>query len=444
MFRSTSLRLAALYTGGFAFSVVVLGVVLSFSLREALTEQFRTRIQAESQALTREYQQEGLEGVVQAVRERDRTAGALDYGLRTPEGVPVAGRLAGASAPLGWSVLRGAPKPEEAVRVYSVDLPDGYRLLVGDDQDLAEDVEETVLRGFGWAFAGVVVLGVLGGFALSRAVGRRLAAISGTAEAVIEGDFARRVPAHGSQDDLDRLAGAINRMLDRISVLMESLRQVSSDIAHDLRTPLTRLRNRLEAGLGHPEEHEQILEGALGDLDAILDTFAAILRIAQIDAGARRAGFRDCDLAEIARTVADAFAPSAEEARRTLRLAVQGPAHVQGDAELLTQMLVNLVENALRHTAPGASIEIAAIGGRRPSLSVTDDGPGIPPGERPRVLDRFYRLERSRSTPGSGLGLALVAAVARLHSAEVRLDDAGPGLQATVEFPPGREIGDSQ
>jgi signal transduction histidine kinase len=321
------------------------------------------------------------------------------------------------------------------MRVLAVDLPDGYVLLVGDEEDRVELLDGALLRGFGWAFAGVVVLGVVGGFALSREVGRRLAAISGVAEAIIDGDLARRVPVRGSDDDLDRLAQTINRMLDRIAGLMDSLKQVSSDVAHDLRTPLTRLRNRLEAGLADPAERDQALEGALGDLDAILDTFAALLRIAQIEGGARRAGFAACDLTEIARTVVEAFAPSAEEGGQTLVLAAAGRVPVEGDRELLTQMLVNLVENALRHAGDGARIEVRAEAAEPgPRLVVRDDGPGVPPEALPKLTERFFRLERSRSTPGSGLGLALVAAVARLHGGEVGLASPGRGLEARVIF----------
>jgi signal transduction histidine kinase len=244
------------------------------------------------------------------------------------------------------------------------------------------------------------------------------------------------VPVRGSDDDLDRLALTFNRMLDRIAGLMESLRQVSSDVAHDLRTPLTRLRQRLEAGLADPRDRGAALEGALTDLDSILDTFAALLRIAQIESGARRAAFRPCDLAALAQTVTEAFAPSAEDNHQSLSLIAEGPVLVDGDAELLTQMLVNLVENALRHAGPRARITVTAARlGRAAVLSVKDDGPGVPEADRERLFDRFYRLERSRSTPGSGLGLALVAAVAKLHGAEVALLPAQPGLEARVSFP---------
>ncbi|WP_293904400.1 ATP-binding protein [Phenylobacterium sp.] len=437
MFRSTSLRLATLYTTVFAIAVVILGVITLFSTRHALSAQFDGRIRSESAAMVLEYRSEGLVGVVEAVHERDRTPGSLDYGVQGPAGEPLAGRLARIHAATGWSVVAGSEGGEhEAIRLLTVPLPGGRKLLVGDDEERIEALDGAVVRGFGLAFLGIVVLGVAGGYALSRDVHRRMAAISGTAEAIIDGDLARRVPLRGSDDDLDRLAQTFNRMLDRIAALMESLKQVSNDIAHDMRTPLTRLRQKLEAGLGAPGERSLALEGALADLDAILETFAALLRIAQIEGGARRAAFRSCDLSAIGRTVVDAFAPSAEERSQSLRLAGEAQVRVVGDAELLTQMLVNLVENALRHAGPGAAVEVSVTRvGRAAVLCVVDDGPGVPEAERERLFDRFYRLERSRSTAGSGLGLALVAAVAKLHGAEVRLTDANPGLAASVTFP---------
>lgn len=436
MFRSTSLRLAALYTGGFAIAVVVLGVITLFSTRHALSDQFEGRIRAESAAMVLEYRSEGLDGVVEAVHERDRTPGSLDYGVQGPAGEPLAGRLASTRAPMGWSVAHhGAGLGREATRLLTVPLPGGRKLLVGDDEERIEALDGALLRGFGLAFLGVVVLGVAGGWALSADVHRRLAAISGTAEAIIDGDLARRVPLRGSDDDLDRLAQTINRMLDRIAALMDSLKQVSNDIAHDMRTPLTRLRQKLEAGLADPEGRPVAMESAMADLDAILETFAALLRIAQIEGGARRAGFRPCDLSGIARTVVDAFAPSAEEENQVLALDGEATVQVVGDAELLTQMLVNLVENGLRHAGAGTRIQVTvAHEGRSAVLWVVDNGPGVPEAERERLFDRFYRLERSRSTPGSGLGLALVSAIARLHGADISLSDARPGLAAKIAF----------
>ncbi|MDB5448386.1 MAG: sensor histidine kinase [Phenylobacterium sp.] len=439
LLRSTSLRLAALYTVVFALAVLVLGAVTVAATRTALKRELDARIQSEAMALTKEYQIEGLEGVVQAVRERDRTPGALDYGVETSAGKPIAGRLAGAVSRAGWSTLRVTEADGDAdqVRVLTLSVGGGYRLLVGENIERISVLDGVVVRAFGLAFLGVIVLGAGSGFALSRDVHRRFGEMSAAAQAIIEGDLARRIPVRGSGDDLDALATTFNRMLDRISALMDSLRQVSNDIAHDLRTPLTRLRQRLEASLltGRGEERETAIEAALGDLDAILDTFAALLRIAQIEGGARRAAFRQVDLGSISAAVVEAFAPSAEEERRSLGLAVKQPATVEGDPELLTQMLVNLVENGLRHTPPGSSVRVSV--GRGPEgafLSVRDDGPGVPVEAREHLFDRFVRLERSRSTPGSGLGLALVAAVARLHDASVELIDASPGLEVKVSF----------
>lgn len=441
MFRSSSLRLAILYTAAFALAVAVLGAIILFATREALSKQFEARITSEAHALTLEYTTEGLDGVLQAVRERDHTPGALDYGLSDRQGRPLAGRLGFAHAGPGWSVAQAPSRSgrNEPVRLYTELLPNGFHLMVGDDLDRVEALDGLVLRGFSIALVGVVILGAAGGYALSRDTRRRFAAISGVAEAIIDGDLSRRVPMQGSADELARLAATFNRMLDRIGVLMESHRQVSNDIAHDLRTPLTRLRQRLEAALDSPDPHLRArqIENGLTDLDAILETFAGLLRIAEIESGAQRAGFRRLDLVATARLVVDSFSPSAEEGGRTLLLAAGGPVLIEGDGELLAQLLVNLVENGLRHTPQGSTVRVAVdMDGASPRLQVVDDGPGVPPTVRDKVFDRFYRLERSRSTPGSGLGLALVAAIAQLHNAEVSLSDAGPGLAARLVFPP--------
>lgn len=439
MFRSSIGRVAALYTVLFALSVVVLGAVTLSATRAAMSGISDAGIRAESMALATEYRTEGLLAVVLAVRDRDLTPGALNYGIEGPGDKALAGRLARTRAPDGWSVLsvKGRDGGEEHIRILTVNLPDGHRLLVGAETDRIEALDGVVIRAFGAAFVGVVILGVAVGFGLSRDLHRRLAAMSGAAEAIIDGDLARRVPMRGTGDDLDRLAATFNRMLDRIAALMESLRQVSSDVAHDLRTPLTRLRQHLETGLEGRADHDRAaaIERALGELDAILDTFSALLRIAQIEGGARRIGFRPVDVAALAAEVVEAFAPSAEEGRRALAVETAEPLWVEGDRELLTQMLVNLVENALRHTPPGAQIAVRVRrNGDGVALSVVDDGPGVPHAERDKVFDRFYRLEASRSTPGSGLGLALVAAVAKLHGADIRLADAAPGLEARVTF----------
>ena len=435
LFRSDSVRLATLYTAAFAVAVIVLGGVALLAARSALKHQLDVRIQAEALALAQEYRTEGMQGVLDAVKERDRTPGALDYGLLGPDGHALAGRLSGATAP-GWSTLRVPGRPEQ-LRLLTMPMPGGRRLIVGESLQQVTTLDAGLLGAFGLAFLGVLVLGVASGFALSREVQRRFSEMSGAAQAIIDGDLGRRIPIRGAGDDLDALGATFNRMLDRISALMDSLRQVSNDIAHDLRTPLTRLRQRLEASLREsaPGARTRAIEAALVDLDAILETFAALLRIAQIEAGTRRAGFGPVDLAALVATVAEAFGPSAEEGRRTLTADTAGGVIIDGDAELLTQALVNMVENALRHSRPGAQVTVGAGRGERGAfLMVRDDGPGVPADERPRLFDRFYRLERSRSTPGNGLGLALVAAVARLHDARAELSDALPGLEVRIVF----------
>jgi signal transduction histidine kinase len=437
--RSTSLRLAGLYTAGFGLAVAVLGSVTILATRTALTEQFDARIRTELAAVADDYGLGGAQGLVDEINERKNTPGELSFGAQTPAGRPLNGSLATLRQPLGWSTQRlKLAHRTKTFRILTQTLPGGYRLMVGDDLDRIDDLETSVLRVFAVAFAAVVALGIFGGFALSRAVQRRLNAISGTAEAIIDGDLARRVPVQGGDDDLNRLALTVNRMLDRIGALMDSLRQVSNDIAHDLRTPLNRLRQRLELSLrqARDADHRSQIEGALRDVDAILATFSALLRIAEVEAGARRAAFRRIDLTALARTAVEDFAPAGEDSGRRLSLNPSPAAWIDGDPELITQMLVNLIENALHHTPAGARITVStqttALGA---VLEVSDNGPGVPPTDRPRLFDRFFRLERSRSTPGSGLGLALVSAVAGLHRAETTLTDAEPGLRVRVAFP---------
>jgi signal transduction histidine kinase len=324
-----------------------------------------------------------------------------------------------------------------------VDLPDGIRLAVGDDLARIDDVQETVLTAFGWVAALVAALGVGGGVLMSLGFLRRVDAITRTAEAIIAGDLSRRITLRGSGDDLDRLAVTLNRMLDRIGTLMESLRQVSNDIAHDLRTPLSRLSQGLNAAratAGSPAEYERAMDHAIAESEGILETFGALLRIAQIEAGSRRAGFRAIDFAEIVTTVVEALEPVAEDQQHLLRAELPAPGadlpQGIGDRELLVQMLVNLVENALRHTPAGCAVAASLMRmGGAVELSVADNGPGVPAAERSRILDRFYRRDASRTASGSGLGLSLVAAVAELHQAELILEDACPGLRVRIRFP---------
>jgi signal transduction histidine kinase len=286
---------------------------------------------------------------------------------------------------------------------------------------------------------GAALVGLLGGLLMGRGVTRRAAAMDAALARVEAGEIGHRLPIRAGGDEFDRLARRINAALDRVQGLMQTLRQVTDDIAHDLRTPLTRLRGRLEAALRAEGAAgwRPATEAALRDCEQLLEIFAALLRIAQVESGARRAGFARLDLSALAATVAEVYAPAAEE--RGQRLEAEVPPGILGfgDRELLTQALANLLENAVKHGREGGRIRLALTAGPPlgPTLVVEDDGEGIPPDEREAALRRFHRLDAARSRPGAGLGLALVAAVAELHGARLTLGDAGPGLRVELALP---------
>ena len=450
LLRTASFRLAALYLVLFTGSAAVLGAAVFLTTRSALEQQLRARVEAEAAFLSDTYRDGGLPRLLAEVGARGRGSGALDYRVQDADGKRLGGEIAAVSPGPGWRRVdvgepdeRGADEDrQESLQALSVPLGGGLLLVVGDDTSRVTEAQEAIFRAFAFAVGLAVILGAAGGAWLSHAFLRRVDVIGRTAEAIIAGDLGRRIPVRGTGDDLDRLATTLNRMLDRIAALMNSLRQVSNDIAHDLRTPLSRLGQRLEdarANACSVADFQRAVEGAAADAEGLLGTFAALLRIAEVEAGAQRAAFRVVDLSALAATVAEAFAPSAEDEGRTLSGMVAPGVSVHGDKELLTQMLVNLVENALRHTPRNSrvTVALAANGGEvgGPLLSVEDNGYGVPAAERGRVLRRFYRLEGSRTTPGSGLGLSLAAAVAELHGARLHLQDAGPGLRVDIAFP---------
>jgi len=447
LLRTTSFRLAALYVGLFAASALVLGTVVFLTARSALEQQMAARIETERAFLQDEFRAGGLDRLLAVVRSRGRGISALDYLVQDGASAHLAGEMPPIPALRpGWATINVPDASEdngrpERVRARVSDLGGGVLLAVGDDLGRIADVEEAVATALAWTVGVAALLGVGGGVWLSRAFLSRVDAIARTAEAIIKGDLARRVPARGTGDDLDRLAGTLNRMLDRIGALMDSLRQVSSDVAHDLRTPLSRLYQRLEDARMHARsvpEYEAAVEGAVHEAEGLLDTFSALLRIAQVEGASPRAGFRDVDLSAVIEAVADAYLLDAEDAGHRLTAAVAPGIVVRGDQELLTQAAANLVENALRHTPPGARIGLRLSGdvGAGPCVVVEDDGPGVDPRDLPRLTHRFYRGERSRTSPGNGLGLSLVAAVTELHGAILELENAAPGLRAVLRFPP--------
>jgi len=445
--RTASFRLAALYVAVFAVSACVLGAAVFLAARSALQGQMTARIEAEAAFLHGEFRAGGLDHLLAAIRSRGRGVTALDYLVQDAAGAHLAGEMPAAPRRPGWTTVDVPDAKEdggrpERVRALVSDLGDGLLLAVGDDLGRVTEVEEPVATAFVWTVGLAALLGIGGGVLLSRAFLARVDAISRTAEAIIGGDLARRVPVRGTGDDLDRLAGTLNRMLDRIGALMESLHQVSSDVAHDLRTPLSRLYQGLEDVRTHARstaEYEAAVDAALREAEGLLDTFSALLRIAQVEGASPRARFGRVDLSAVAEAIADAYRPDAEEAGHILTASVAPGVAVHGDQELLIQAAANLVENALRHTPPGTRINVrlSADPAAGACLAVEDDGPGVDGEDLPRLVHRFYRGERSRTTPGNGLGLSLVAAVADLHGATLRLRSAGPGLWVSLMFPAG-------
>jgi signal transduction histidine kinase len=430
----------------FVASAFVLGTVVFIVARQAMLRQMTVRIDAEVALLKTEYRQKGLAGLIAIVESRERGVAALDYLVQASDSHRLAGAIPSIGQRTGWfditiSESRGGKAWLEKLHAKALQFDDGLVLAVGDDIDRVADVEEAIMRAFAVAISATVFVGALGGVLLSRAFLKRVDAITRTAEAIIDGNLSRRIPVGGTEDDFDHLAATLNRMLDRIAGLMESLEQISSDIAHDLRTPLSRLLQRLDEARASAlsiVEYEEAVEAAAVEANDMLGTFAALLRIAQVEGGERRASFRDVDFTKVAEAVIDAFLPVVEDERHALETQIEPNAVVRGDKELLSQLLVNLIENALRHTPPGTKIVLSLR--RHPKgdveLAVRDNGPGVPEQERCRIVERFYRCERSRTTEGNGLGLSLVAAVADLHGAKLRLKDAGPGLLATIVFRP--------
>ena len=444
--RTASFRLSALYAVVFGGCVLLLGAAAFWSTRSALEQQLSRRIEAEQALLEQEFRHNGIDGLVATVQQRTRVRGNLDYFVLDPAGKRLAGDLPGNPDRLGWVELQSGPdaggdenSENETVRVLVKPLDGGYRLGVGEDIEQVGELEETFLGILASALGLVLVLGIGGGLLLSAAFLRRVDRITRTADAIIGGDLSRRIERTGSGDDFDHLSATLNAMLDRIAGLMENLRQVSNDIAHDLRTPLSRLRQDLEEAQKRDldaADLKRVIESAVAEADVLLETFSALLRIAQIEAGTRRSAFRGVDLSDVLRTVAEAYAPAIEESGRALRVEIVEGVRLNGDRGLLSQLFANLVENALHHTPPGATITLRLA--RQPACAVAevaDNGAGIPADERVKVLRRFYRLERSRTTPGSGLGLSTVAAIVELHHAAIELIDNEPGLRVVIRFP---------
>jgi len=455
LLRTTAFQLTLVYLVIFiVFAASLLGY-FALNTRRLITEQITTTVDSEISGLREQYNQGGIRRLVIVVDLRSRRPGSSLYLVTTATGEGLAGNVGSLEPGVldhpGWleTNYRRLEAPEGSdhrALVEVVQLPGGFRLLVGRDLEERERLFGIIANAGQWSLALVIVLGLAGGFFVSRRVLNRIEAMTETAQTIMAGDLAGRLPVAGTGDELDRLAEHLNAMLERIEALMGGLKEVSDNIAHDLKTPLTRLRNRCEQALrgsAGVDDYRAALEATIAESDDLIRTFDALLMIARAESGQARDNMTEFDAAEIARDVGELYEPLADEKGIALTIDAPAAAPVRGNRELVSQALANLIDNAIKYAGPngklnGAPAEIvvkAGDDGERIALSVADRGPGIAEADRGRVVERFVRLEQSRSEPGSGLGLSLAAAVARLHGGELKLEDNHPGLRSTIALP---------
>jgi signal transduction histidine kinase len=444
LFRTSSFRLALMYAALTGASFLLLFGVIDWSTVRFMERQIDATVASETAEMLADPLAAGPGGLAAVVRKHVGHQSGFSYVLQDPSGQLIAGDLPPTAPVAGIRAWGGQAAPKASsysgIRGLGVDVPAGY-LFVGLSKFHLHEMRETVARSFLWGVLAAMLLALAGGAAMSARLLRKIEVVSRTSREIVNGDLQRRVPLAGGGDEFDHLAGSINTMLDRIQALMDGLRQVTTDIAHDLRTPLTRLRQRLELAQRPNVDAEalrELLESTRRDIDGILEIFSALLRIAQIETGARKAGFAGVDVTDLLHTVIEVYRPALEEKGQVLHERIDGGLKVRGDRELLMQLFANLLENASRHSPAGSKLEIVAQRrGDAVEAVVADTGPGIPEGMRTKVLQRFFRLETSRTTPGSGLGLSLAAAVAALHDAKLELSDNNPGLRATLRLRTG-------
>jgi signal transduction histidine kinase len=456
LFRTTAFKLTLVYLTIFVLFAGIVLVYFAWNTRRLINEQITQTVDAEIVTLQDEYDIGGIRRLIFTLDARARRPDSYLYLLTTAAGEGLAGNVGSLTAGVlersNWTEtayrkLEDLEQTEHHALVKIVQLAGGFRMLVGRDLEERDRMHDMVIGAGRWSLAIVVILGIAGGLFVMRRVLQRVDAITATAQTIMAGDLSGRLPNAGSGDELDRLAGNLNAMLERIEALMHGLKEVSDNIAHDLKTPLTRLRNRCEEALRTAEDEAQYrtaLEGTIEESDALIRTFDALLMIARAESGQARENMREFDAAEVARGVGELYEPVADD--KGLLLAIDAPsaAPVRGNRELISQALANLVDNAIKYAAPSAAVPAsaapevrvtAASEGDRVLLTVSDHGPGIPQSDRARAVERFVRLEQSRTQPGSGLGLSLAQAVAHLHGGDLKLEDNRPGLRTVISLP---------
>ena len=434
-------RVTAIFAAILVLSAAVLGSGVLYVVNEEFQDQIIQFAGADIAAVRDGYRTEGLDEAREVIAQRMAAPGASDFFLLQRGTARVIGNLAPMPPRIGVQTLPdpGSRAGHGILGLGAFVTPELY-VFAGSDLYHARLARTRILRILLWVLAGTLLLAALGGYAVSRRLLSRTDAIATACRAIMAGNLKTRIALRGSDDELDRLAETINAMLDRIAALMENLRQVTNDVAHDLRTPLTHLRHRLERTRGQAAttvDYDHALESAIAASDEILALFAALLRIAQIEGGARRAGFAPLELAGLLHHLRDLFGPVAEDAGHKLEITGEEPLTVRGDRELLTQLFSNLIENAIVHTPPGTRITLSLSHAKsRAVIAVSDDGPGVPQVEHDKLFRRLYRREISRTAPGYGLGLALVAAIAELHGGSVTIDpEPSDGFSIAVALP---------
>jgi signal transduction histidine kinase len=449
---STPFRLTVAYMGGFVVAAAMIVGFVAWQANELLTSKVLEALSTEISALREQFQAGGPERLVAAVQERVTQPGPNLYLVLDPAGQKIAGNLRGLPSELaktGQGTLFFLGKRAAVGEV--VQVRGGLTLVVGRDVEDQRQFLLNVGRVTLWSFALLSALGVGAGILISRSTLGRIDAVTEASRKIMAGDLSRRLPLNGSGDELDRLSESLNAMLARIEELMAALREVSDNIAHDLKTPLTRLRNRAEAALREPESaaaHRDGLVRTIEEADELIKTFNAVLLIARLEGGAMTETMAELDPAAVMSDVAELYEPAAEEAGLALTVSAPSGLAIVANRELVSLALANLVDNAIKYSAagsaaaPGGGIEVSLRSvGDQVELAVADRGPGVAPQDRKRALQRFVRLDQSRSRPGFGLGLSLVAAVARLHGGSVRLEDNAPGLRAVIALPRKKSTG---
>lgn len=449
LFQSSTFRLALVYMGIFGISVLLLLVFIYWSTAGYMLRQTEATIEAEITGLAEQYDRSGLPGLSKVISERlaRHTNETSIYLLANSRHKLISGNLKQWPKELpdgqGWISFRIDREKENnddrhgLARVFK--LRGDFHLLVGRDIHDLEEIQSLIKEALFWGLLITIALALVGGTMMSRAMMHRIEVINTTCQRIMGGELSRRIPHTGGEDDFDKLVDNLNLMLDRIEELMQGVKQVTNNIAHDLRTPLTRLRRRLDMlreSHTSGENNLEILDQTIGEADGLLLTFKALLRISEVETGSRRREFGSIDMGELLNDLVEFYEPLSEEHGQLFTSQLTASSSVVGDRDLLFQAFSNLLDNSIKYTPADGQVSLAVKDlPRLLQIVIQDSGPGIPAEMRQKVFERFFRLEASRSTPGNGLGLSLVAAIINLHHGQIELLDNHPGLKAVVSLP---------